>query len=330
MRVRGLTLVAIAALVFGACSSTPAAHHAHRRAAAASAAPSAGCSLPRHHPRPPLDCGRAAGRQPASSTLHDHATTSRPASTRSASRRATSSCVFQLLYNTPREARRDREDRSRASPTAGTSSPDATTFTFHLNKNAKWSDGQPVTADDVRLHGAPKPQKDEDIYITNGTYPITAWLATKTVEAVDAEHRQVHARRAELGVPREPDRPGPHDHAQAPPSGTRPATHAQGERLQQRARASIGSGPYKLVVLHAGPGRRARPRTRTTSRAPRRSRKIFYRLKVSPDTAAAQLQSGELGLVARAQADRLRRSSRAPRASRPSRSPASASRRSST
>lgn len=28
-------------------------------------------------------------------------------------------------------------------------SPDGTTYTFHMNKNAKWSDGQPVTAQDV-------------------------------------------------------------------------------------------------------------------------------------------------------------------------------------
>src|SRR5437763_16714562 len=29
-------------------------------------------------------------------------------------------------------------------------------------------------------------QKDKDIYTTNGTYAITAWLATKTVETIDA------------------------------------------------------------------------------------------------------------------------------------------------
>ena len=42
--------------------------------------------------------------------------------------------------------------RSRSCPTwprRGTVTPDATTYTFHLNPAAVWSDGQPVTADDV-------------------------------------------------------------------------------------------------------------------------------------------------------------------------------------
>ena len=57
--------------------------------------------------------------------------------------------------------------------------------------------------------------------------------------------------------------------------------------------------------------------------------KVFFRLKVSPDTAAAQLQSGELGLVLELKPTDFR-SSRARPASRPCRSPASASRPSST
>ena len=42
-----------------------------------------------------------------------------------------------------------------------------------------------MTADDV-VYTVTEAQKDKDTYTTNGTYPITAWLATKTVEAVDA------------------------------------------------------------------------------------------------------------------------------------------------
>ena len=93
-------------------------------------------------------------------------------------------------------------------------SPDATTFTFHLNKDAKWSDGQPVTADDV-VFTVTEAQKDKDIYAKNGTYAITAWLATKTVEAVDPNTVKFTLNAPELRVPREPDGPGTHDHAQA-------------------------------------------------------------------------------------------------------------------
>ncbi|MCC5025797.1 MAG: hypothetical protein J6386_24785 [Candidatus Synoicihabitans palmerolidicus] len=39
-----------------------------------------------------------------------------------------------------------------ASPSDGTSLPDGVTYTFHLRKDALWSDGHPVTAQDV--HGA--------------------------------------------------------------------------------------------------------------------------------------------------------------------------------
>src|SRR5207248_7011353 len=92
--------------------------------------------------------------------------------------------AFQLLFNSL--VKRDQTEK--IIPSLADSwdvSPDATTFTFHLNKSAMWSDGQPVTADDV-VYTVQEAIKDKDIYSTNGTYAITAWLATKTVETVDA------------------------------------------------------------------------------------------------------------------------------------------------
>ena len=260
MRVRGLTLVAIAALVFGACSSTPAASTAP--SAAANAAPSArrilGC---------PLDCAERRRRRRAAH-VHDHERLPDAASTRSASRPATSSASSSSRTPVSSSATRPRRS-SPASRTAGTSRRTRRTFTFHLNKNAKWSDGQPVTADDV-VYTVTEAQKDKEIYITNGTYPITAWLATKTVEAVDPNTVKftLNAPNAvfleNLTDPAHMIMP---KHVLSSLDG-RPAR----DRDFATGKGVIGSGPVHADGLHAGPGRSSSPRTRTTSWAHRRSR----------------------------------------------------------
>src|SRR6185369_8462055 len=74
--------------------------------------------------------------------------------------------VFEMLYNGL--VKRDKTEK--IIPSLAESwdiSPDATTFTFHLNKKATWSDGQPVTADDV-VFTVTEAKKNAEIYVTNG------------------------------------------------------------------------------------------------------------------------------------------------------------------
>ena len=200
--------------------------------------------------------------------------------------------VFEMLYS----GLVKRDETEKIVPSLADSwdvSPDATTFTFHLNKNAKWSDGQPVTADDV-VYTVTEAQKDKDIYATNGTYPITAWLVTKTVEAVDA-----NTVKFTLSAPNavflenltDPAHMIMPKHVLSSIPGDQLTTSAY-----TKGTGVVGSGPYTLaghtpdqvVELAANPN--------YFKGAPQIA-KVFYRLKVSPDTAAAQLQSGELGLV---------------------------------
>jgi ABC-type transport system substrate-binding protein len=169
MRVRALTLAAIAALVFTACSSTPGATTAPTTGPTAAA--SAAASVPAS--------AAAGGGQLNFTRLSDFPTCFHPICFQTGNQ----FMAFQLLFNTL--VKRDQTEK--IIPSLADSwdvSPDATTFTFHLNKNAKWHDGQAVTADDV-VYTVTEGQKDADAYKANGTYPITAWLNTKTVEAVD-------------------------------------------------------------------------------------------------------------------------------------------------
>ncbi len=57
-------------------------------------------------------------------------------------------------------------------------SPDGMTYTFHMNKNAKWSDGQPVTAQDV-VFTFDKVADTSINALNRGTFgPLESWSAT--------------------------------------------------------------------------------------------------------------------------------------------------------
>jgi ABC-type transport system substrate-binding protein len=274
MRVRGLTLVAIAALVFGACSSTPAASTGGSTApsTAPSKAPSAA----------------AGGGQLTYTIMNDFPSCFHPICFQTGGQFG----VFEMLYN----GLVKRDQTEKIIPSLADTwdvSPDATTFTFHLNKTAKWSDGQPVTADDV-VFTVTEAQKNAEVYVTNGTYPITAWLATKTVEVVDANTVKFTLKAPNAVFLENLTDPA---HMIVP---KHVLSKLDGATLREndynKGKGVIGSGPYTLsgftpdqvVELAANPN--------YFLGAPKIA-KVFYRLKVSPDTAAAQLQSGELGLV---------------------------------
>jgi ABC-type transport system substrate-binding protein len=285
MRVRGLAVIAMAAIVFGACSATPAASTAP--SSGASAAPSAASTAPSSAPSTAPSGGAASG-QLTYTIMNDFPSCFHPICFQTGGQFG----VFQLLYSLL--VKRDANEKIVAGlADTWEASPDATQFTFHLNKNAKWSDGQPVTADDV-VYTVTEAQKDKDIYATNGTYPITAWLATKTVEAVDA-----NTVKFTLGAPNSVFLENLTD-----PANVILAKHVlssvPGDQLTasdyNKGKGVVGSGPYTLTAFTPDQVVEFAANPSYYQGAPQIA-KIFYRLKVSPDTAAAQLQSGELGLV---------------------------------
>jgi len=171
MRVRATALVAIAALAFGACSSTPAATTAPTSAPTAAPATAAASAAPASA-APASAATGGAGQLTFSEISNDFPTCFHPICFQTGDQ----FMVFQLTQTQLVK----RDETEKIIPSLADSwdvSPDATTFTFHLNKDAKWSDGQPVTADDV-VYTAQEAAKDADIYTKNGTYAITAWLAT--------------------------------------------------------------------------------------------------------------------------------------------------------
>src|SRR5580704_578791 len=71
-----------------------------------------------------------------------------------------------------------------------TNSPDGKTWTFHLRKNLRWSDGEPLTADDVLFTWNdcilnPKIVNDiRDSFIINGQGPTVTKLDDLTIQVV--------------------------------------------------------------------------------------------------------------------------------------------------
>ncbi|MBM4408422.1 MAG: ABC transporter substrate-binding protein [Chloroflexi bacterium] len=198
--------------------------------------------------------------------------------------------VYQLLYNTLVT----RDQTEKIVPHLADSwdiSPDATQFTFHLNPKATWHDGKPVTADDV-VHTASTAKADADSHV--GTYPITAWLVTETVEAIDA-----NTVKFTLGAPNSVFLENLADaaHSIMPKHLLDGQT---GDVLKASdfvtGKSPIGSGPYKFVSYTPDQFIEFDANTAYFKGSPSIG-KIFFRLKVDPDTAAAQLQSGELGLA---------------------------------
>ena len=75
-------------------------------------------------------------------------------------------------------------------------SPDVTTFTFHLNPAAKFSDGSPVTGDDVKW------SLERLQNIKGGASYLMTGL--KSITVPDPHNRRHHHGRAELGTYRHP------------------------------------------------------------------------------------------------------------------------------
>jgi peptide/nickel transport system substrate-binding protein len=184
-------------------------------------------------------------------------------------------------------------------------SPDATTFTFKLNPNAKWHDGTPVTADDV-IFTAAQAAQFADSYV--GTYPITNWLAVKGADTVKgttnipAGLEKVDATTVKftLAAPNAVWLRNLTDPAYMIMPKHLLEQYATGDALKAsdfvNGKATIGSGPYKLKTFTPDVGIEytANP---TYHKGVPKIQDLIFKLGANPDTAAAQIQSGELNMV---------------------------------
>ncbi len=176
---------------------------------------------------------------------------------------------FQLLYNTLVKV--DADETTYIPDLADTweVSPDATTFTFHLNPNAKWHDGTPVTADDVIFTAATGRPDRGQLRRHLSHHELARGQGRGRGRGHDEhprgprqgrrQHRRVHARGAQRRLAAEPHRPGLHDHAQAPARAVHDRRRAQGVRLRERARHHRVR-PLQARQVHARQCHRVRPR----------------------------------------------------------------------
>ena len=211
---------------------------------------------------------------------------------------------FQLLFNSLVKVEPDESTFIPDLADTWDVSPDATTFTFHLNPDAKWHDGTPVTADDVVYTAATAAQM-ADAYI--GTYPITNWLAVEGAADV------LGTTDVPTGITKVDDHTV--KFTLAAPNAvwlrnlTDPAYMIMPKHLLEgmtadelkasdfvNGRGTVGSGPYKLVTFTPEVSIEYEANADYYKGAPNIP-KVIFKLNVDPSTAAAQLQSGELQMA---------------------------------
>lgn len=178
-------------------------------------------------------------------------------------------------------------------------SPDATTFTFHLNPDATWHDGEPLTAADVEFT-IRQAVELQDGYVAG--YPITNWLSlegadTGEITGIDVVDDQTIT--LTLGAPNAEFLAGLAD----PAYMIMPKHILDGETVDSleasafaTAGEAIGSGPYKLVDFTPDQLIEFDANADYFKGAPQID-KLYKRLDVTPDTAPALIQSGEIDLV---------------------------------
>lgn len=199
----------------------------------------------------------------------------------------------------------------RRGPTTGSIVPDlatkwevsdAKTFTFHLQPNAKWSDGQPVTADDV-VYSATIAAQNPDKYTG---YAPTAWLeiagatdvsgTTKPLEgikAIDAHTVQISLAAADsqflttLANAVEVILPKHVLENVAPDAWTKSPFAVQ---------SPVGSGPYKLDKIAADQYLQLTANPAYYQGAPK-IKTIFVKTGLTEASIVDQLKTGELDVA---------------------------------
>ncbi len=288
MRSRAIVLMSVLALVVAACgTATPSAPPASTGGSTApvSPAPSTG------------------GDEPATLTvtrLSDFPTCFHPICFQTGNQYMN----FQLLYNSLVKVDADEKTFIPDLADAWEVSPDATTFTFTLNPNAKWHDGTPVTADDV-IYTAATAAQMADAYV--GTYPIANWLAVKGADAVKGTTNIPEGLEKVDALTVKFTLAAPNavwlNNVVDPAYMIMPKHLLDGQTADQlkasnfvNGKGTIGSGPYKLVAITPDQAIEYEAHADYHKGAPSID-KVFFRLGVNPDTAAAQIQSAELDMV---------------------------------
>jgi peptide/nickel transport system substrate-binding protein len=185
-------------------------------------------------------------------------------------------------------------------------SPDATVYTFHLVKNAKWHDGEAFTADDV-MFTINWTVQNYDAF--KGFLP--AWNQIKGADAVlgttnsPAGLKKIDDSTVEitLAAPNARFLYSITDMANAilPEHILKDVTKADVEKVDftlGKPGATIGTGPYKLTNFTADQSVELTANPDYFKGAPKIG-KIIFKLFADPALAVAQLESGDLDLAFR-------------------------------
>ncbi len=211
---------------------------------------------------------------------------------------------LQLVFNTLVKVDVDESTFIPDLADSWTVSADAKSFTFKLNPKAKWHDGTPVSSDDVIYTAATAAQMADD-YV--GTYPVKNWLVVDGADAVKGTANMP------VGLVKVDDHTVTFNLAKPDAVWLRNLTDPAYVILPKHlldgkdaatlkaadftmGKGTIGSGPYKLEKFNPDIAAEYVANADYHKASPKIS-KIIYRLGVTPETAAAQLQSGELDMV---------------------------------
>lgn len=190
-------------------------------------------------------------------------------------------------------------------------SEDATTFTFNLNPDATWHDGQPVTADDVVFTATWSAQNADKAHGWLPQWPYIAGAADilgttdplSGIEAVDD-----HTVRITLAAPNAEFLRGLTNASNSivPKHLLEGIPGDQMEQSEFATTSPIGSGPFRYVGYENGQYVELAANTDYFRGAPK-VEKVFIRL-LAPEAVLAQLESGELDIgfrVSPLEAERL-------------------------
>ncbi|MFZ5825754.1 MAG: ABC transporter substrate-binding protein [Bacillota bacterium] len=187
-----------------------------------------------------------------------------------------------------------------------TMSPDQTTFTFKLNKNAKWTDGKPITAEDVAFTyqviahpDTPTSRRsliDTIAGLDKSGVSETKDFNVKGIKVVD-QHTIQFTTKAPVDVDAFMEKVAAGIYIM-PKHVLEPAVKADHKGLDKAEhvlKPTVFGGPFKLVEFKADSHVELAPNKDYFLGAPKLD-KLFYKI-VTQATIAAAVQSGEVDLV---------------------------------